>query len=83
MIPVLTIDGPSGAGKGTVSRALAKHLGWHYLDSGSLYRALAIACLNQKIALDDVKTMVEIANAMTLTFECNDELIVIMNGDNI
>lgn len=41
--PVLTIDGPSGAGKGTVSRLVAKTLGWHYLDSGSIYRSLAIA----------------------------------------
>jgi len=40
-IPVLTIDGPSGAGKGTVSRAVAKKLGWNYLDSGSIYRSLA------------------------------------------
>ncbi len=41
MIPVITIDGPSGSGKGTISRALADRLGWHYLDSGALYRILA------------------------------------------
>ena len=40
-IPVLAIDGPSGAGKGTVSRAVAKKLGWNYLDSGAVYRCLA------------------------------------------
>ena len=54
MIPVLTIDGPSGAGKGTVSRALAKRLGWHYLDSGSIYRSLAIAVLQQDVELQNV-----------------------------
>jgi cytidylate kinase len=42
-IAVLTIDGPSGAGKGTISRAVAKQLGWNYLDSGSIYRSLALA----------------------------------------
>ena len=42
-IPVLTIDGPSGSGKGTISRLVAQRLGWHYLDSGALYRAIAIA----------------------------------------
>jgi cytidylate kinase len=53
-IPVITIDGPSGAGKGTVSRLLAKKLGWHYLDSGSIYRSLAIAVLNKALDVTDV-----------------------------
>lgn len=42
-VPVLTIDGPSGSGKGTISRAVAERLGWHYLDSGALYRAVGVA----------------------------------------
>ena len=42
-VPVLTIDGPSGSGKGTISRAVAYRLGWHYLDSGALYRAVGLA----------------------------------------
>ena len=42
-VPVLTIDGPSGSGKGTISRAVAQRLGWHYLDSGALYRAVGVA----------------------------------------
>lgn len=45
--PVLTIDGPSGAGKGTVSRAVANAKSWNYLDSGSIYRSLAIAVLDR------------------------------------
>ena len=51
--PVITIDGPSGSGKGTISRRLAATLGWHYLDSGALYRLLACAALRDGIALDD------------------------------
>ena len=57
-IPVLTIDGPSGAGKGTVSRAVAKKLGWNYLDSGSIYRSLAIAVLKQAVDLEDEAAIV-------------------------
>jgi cytidylate kinase len=82
-IPVLTIDGPSGAGKGTVSRAVAKKLGWHYLDSGSIYRSLAIAVLKQKVELTDVPEIVKVAQSMALEFECNDELAVKLNGEDI
>ncbi len=82
-IPVLTIDGPSGAGKGTVSRLLAKQLGWHYLDSGSIYRSLAIAALKESVDLSDVNAIVAVAKAMQLGFECGDELVVKLNGENI
>ncbi|MGZ5030546.1 MAG: (d)CMP kinase [Methylobacter sp.] len=82
-IPVLTIDGPSGAGKGTVSRAVAKKLGWNYLDSGSIYRSLAIAVLNQAVDLADEAAIVDVAQAMVLEFECNDELVVRLDGEDI
>lgn len=82
-IPVLTIDGPSGAGKGTVSRVVAKRLGWHYLDSGSIYRSLAIAVLKQNVELTDVPEIVKVAQSMALEFECNDELVVKLNGEDI
>ncbi len=82
-IPVLTIDGPSGAGKGTVSRALAQHLGWNYLDSGSIYRALAIACIQAKISLEDIDAVVNIAKSMQLEFVCADELQVKLAGVDI
>ena len=52
-IPVITVDGPSGAGKGTVSFLLAKHLGWHLLDSGALYRLVALAGAARGLADDD------------------------------
>jgi len=83
MIPVLTIDGPSGAGKGTVSRAVAKRLGWHYLDSGSIYRSLAIAVLQQDVDLQDVDAIVRVGEAMTLAFECGDDLLVRLDGVDI
>ncbi|MGZ4959962.1 MAG: (d)CMP kinase [Methylomonas sp.] len=82
-VPVLTIDGPSGAGKGTVSRAVAKLLNWHYLDSGSIYRSLAIAVLQANIDLQDALAICEIAKAMTLEFDCGDELVVRLNGSDI
>lgn len=81
--PVLTIDGPSGAGKGTVSRAVAKLLGWNYLDSGSIYRSLAVAALNAGLNLDDVPAICEVAQAMLLEFDCGDALIVKLNGVDI
>lgn len=82
-IPVLTIDGPSGAGKGTVSRLLAKKLGWHYLDSGSIYRSLAIALLKQSVELENVAGIVDVAQAMVLAFECGDELVVKLDDEDI
>mgnify|MGYP000131899565 CR=1 FL=1 len=82
-VPVITIDGPSGAGKGTVSRAVAKNLGWNYLDSGSIYRSLAIAALDKELDLLDIVSVVNVAEAMLLEFECNDELVVNLNGVDI
>ncbi|MCK4840615.1 MAG: (d)CMP kinase [Methylococcales bacterium] len=82
-IPVLTIDGPSGAGKGTVSRAVAKSLDWNYLDSGSIYRSLAIAVLEKQTDIEDVDAVVAIAQAMQLAFECGDELVVKLGGVDI
>jgi CMP/dCMP kinase len=81
--PVLTIDGPSGAGKGTVSRLVAKKLGWNYLDSGSIYRSLAIALLQQSVDLADEAAIVKVAEIMDLAFECGDELVVKLNGNDI
>ncbi|NOR79510.1 MAG: (d)CMP kinase [Methyloprofundus sp.] len=82
-IPVLTIDGPSGAGKGTVSRAVAKKLDWHYLDSGSIYRSLAISALDKQIDLMDEFAVTQVAKNIQLAFECNEELIVKLDGVDI
>ncbi|KFA29354.1 cytidylate kinase, partial [Xanthomonas vasicola pv. musacearum NCPPB 4384] len=56
--PVLTIDGPSGAGKGTVSRIVAARLGWHYLDSGALYRAVGVAASWADLDVSDAAALV-------------------------
>jgi len=82
-IPVLTIDGPSGAGKGTVSRLVAKKLGWHYLDSGSIYRSLAVALAKQSIDLTDKAGIVKTARAMVLEFDCGDDLKVRLDGEDV
>ncbi|MBD9362658.1 (d)CMP kinase [Methylomonas fluvii] len=81
--PVLTIDGPSGAGKGTVSRAVAKLLGWHYLDSGSIYRSLAVAVLKSGLDLADIAAVCRVAEVMSLEFDCGDELVVKLDGTDI
>jgi cytidylate kinase len=82
-VPVLTIDGPSGAGKGTVSRAVARRLKWNYLDSGSIYRSLAIAALNEDVDLQDIERLTAIASTMKLEFHCENELQVFLNGKEI
>ncbi len=67
-IPVITIDGPSGAGKGTVSRMLARELGFHFLDSGALYRLLAFAAQRRGIGLDDVSDLVTLSGELDIRF---------------
>ena len=56
-VPVLTIDGPSGSGKGTISRAVADRLGWHYLDSGAIYRAVGQAAAWEGLDLSDAEAI--------------------------
>lgn len=81
--PVVTLDGPSGAGKGTVSRALAERLGWHYLDSGAIYRALAIAVQESNLSLEDVEGIARLASTMDLHFEAGRTFTVRLNGVDI
>ncbi|MGC8519755.1 MAG: (d)CMP kinase [Steroidobacteraceae bacterium] len=66
--PVVTLDGPSGSGKGTVSRAVARRVGWHLLDSGALYRLVALAGIEHKLASDDVDGHARLAAAMQVRF---------------
>src|SRR5487761_2570155 len=67
-IPVLTIDGPSGSGKGTVSRLVAQALGWHLLDSGALYRAVGYAASMAGIDLSDAEAVTRCAETTRIRF---------------
>lgn len=84
-IPVITVDGPSGTGKGTISLLLAKHLGWHYLDSGAIYRVLALAAKKQSIAYDDTERLLALASNLDLDFEINDSnsVKVLLNNKDV
>ena len=67
-IPVVTIDGPGGSGKGTVAQILAGRLGWHYLDSGALYRVLGLIGERRKLNLDDEPALCRLAAALRIDF---------------
>ncbi len=67
-VPVVTIDGPSGSGKGTISREVARRIGWHLLDSGALYRLVALAGSRGGLTPDDVSGHAALARAMTVDF---------------
>lgn len=71
-VPVVTIDGPSGAGKGTLCRLVAQRTGYHLLDSGSLYRLTALSSLQSGVDLDDMERVASLALALDIRFEVTD-----------
>ena len=77
--PVITVDGPSGAGKGTLSHLLSDTLGWHFLDSGALYRVVGQACVLDGVAWDDQLAVALIARQLNVTFKlsASGEVLVI------
>jgi cytidylate kinase len=68
-VPVLTIDGPSGSGKGTIARLVAQTLGWHLLDSGALYRAVGVLALDRGVELDDAAALGGLARDLPIAFQ--------------
>ncbi|TDF41654.1 (d)CMP kinase [Alteromonadaceae bacterium M269] len=83
-VPVITIDGPSGAGKGTLSSLLAKKLGWHFLDSGAIYRVLAVASEHHDIQPDDEEGLVPLASCLDVSFVTQEDSVsVILEGEDV
>ena len=84
-IPVITVDGPSGAGKGTISHMLADTLGWHFLDSGALYRVTGQACLIEGVSWDDHPAVTEIARHLQVSFRTSPsgEILVSYKGRDV
>ena len=83
-IPVVTVDGPSGAGKGTLASMLANHMNWHLLDSGALYRVLAVAIEHHGISPADEEAIVPLASGLDVTFETEaDSRKIILEGEDV
>lgn len=83
-IPIITIDGPSGSGKGTVSRILAKKLGWNLLDSGAIYRVLALYAFQKNVATDAEAKLVNLSHEMSVDFTViDDATVVTLSGNDV
>ncbi|MGP1958225.1 MAG: (d)CMP kinase [Arsenophonus sp.] len=82
--PVITVDGPSGAGKSTLSHALANKLGWQLLDSGAIYRALALLALHNHVNLMSEKALIPLAVNLDVHFKSRKKkLVVILEGNDV
>ncbi|GAB5451749.1 MAG: (d)CMP kinase [Halioglobus sp.] len=83
--PVITVDGPSGVGKGTIAHRLSEHLGWHLLDSGALYRVTGQACIIEGVPWDDAAAVTEVARTLDVRFtgSADGEVLVAYKGEDV
>jgi cytidylate kinase len=82
--PVICVDGPSGAGKGTLSLRLAAALDWHLLDSGALYRVVGFACRQAGVSLDNSDAVAEVARALDVDFRPTDAGVTVwLSGEDV
>jgi cytidylate kinase len=83
-VPVIAVDGPGGSGKGTITTRLANFLGWHFLDSGALYRLAALVVMKRQVPLDDEAALGEIAADLDIRFETRgNEVISWLEGEDV
>ena len=83
-VPVITIDGPGGSGKGTIAMRLAEQLGWHFLDSGALYRLVAVAAMDRHMDDGDEEGLAELARGLDVSFGLSDEgMVILLDGNYI
>jgi len=85
-VPVITVDGPSGSGKGTVCRLLARSIGWNLLDSGALYRLVGLAARNHGVDMDNHPALEVLAGHLDVQFEPgagDDDLRIVLEGEDV
>ena len=85
-VPVITVDGPSGSGKGTVCRLLARSIGWSLLDSGALYRLVGLAARNHGVDMDNHPALEVLAGHLDVQFEPgagDDDLRIVLEGEDV
>src|SRR3712207_3007429 len=82
--PIITIDGPAGTGKSTMALRLAQHFGWRYIDSGAMYRAVALSAAEQGVAWSDESALARLCARLTFEFLIRDgQLAVYVDGRNV
>jgi cytidylate kinase len=83
-IPVITVDGPGGSGKGTITTRLAKHLGWHFLDSGALYRLSAVAVMKNGLSTGDAQALGQLVSELDIRFETKGkDVIAVLDDEDV